>query len=261
MRINRLISALRAAGGARREVSNWVPVLLRVATRQPVTDLRLRSGSTLTAPPSADLWNHFNDIWLRSCYTSRHPLPNGGDVIDIGANVGIFSLLAAPTADRVIAFEPLRQAFRQLQANAASTTGNVICVQRAVAGERGKASLRPSPSLTAGRLASAQGADPGFGPLHEVETLTLMDVFNEWSVDVCAFLKMDCEGSEFEIFDTTPSPVFQRINRLSLEVHEEISGRSVEEILGRLTREGFSTHVRPVGPGYLIVSAARATAG
>jgi FkbM family methyltransferase len=230
--------------------------MMRVAVRQPVEDLRLRSGSTLSAPPSADLWNHFNDIWLRGCYTSAHPLPHGGDVIDIGANVGIFSLLASPAADRVIAFEPLPQAFHRLQRNVASTTGNVICVQQAVAGQRGKALLRPSPSLTAGRLAPYPGPDRAVGPVHEVDTVTLTDIFDRWSVDVCAFLKMDCEGAEFDIFATTPSPVFQRIRRLSLEVHEEISGRSAQEILDRLGREGFSTHVRSVGPGCLIVSAA-----
>jgi FkbM family methyltransferase len=258
MCIARWAAGLRTSQNARQELSNWFPVLTRVATGRPVQELRLRRGGTLAAPRSADLWNHFNGIWLMGCYTADEPLSKGGVVIDIGANVGIFSLLAAPVADLVLALEPLREAFECLSRNVASVQAdNVVCVNRAVAGKEGQALLRANASLTAGRLLSADLDERSAGSAQQVETVTLAGIFDEWSIASCAFLKLDCEGAEFEIFDSTPSEVFQRVHRVALEVHEEIAGRRVHEILDRLACEGFSTRSRPVGPGFALVSATR----
>lgn len=262
MGIARWGGALRTSQKARQELSNWLPVLTRVATGRPVEELRLRRGGTLAAPRTADLWNHFNAIWLMGCYTSDKPLSSGGVVIDVGANVGIFSLLAAPAADLVLSFEPLPEAFDCLSRNVASVqAGNVICVNRAVAGNEGQALLCANAALTAGRLLSTDGAERNAVSIHQVETVTLAGIFEEWSVDRCAFLKLDCEGAEFAIFDSTPSALFQRIDRIALEVHEKIAGRSAQQILDRLNRENFSIRSRHLGPGFLLVAATRRTLG
>ena len=109
--LKRLSSRGRTFKQLRCAVSNWPVTAGRIAAGRPITQLRVRGGSTISAPPSGDLWNHFNAIWLKECYTQGRELPPEGTVIDIGANVGIFTLLASRRADRVICLEPLPEAY------------------------------------------------------------------------------------------------------------------------------------------------------
>jgi FkbM family methyltransferase len=124
----------------------------------------------------------------------------GMTVVDIGANVGYYTLLAARLAGpqgKVYAFEPNPQNFALLSRNVeANGYRNVVLVPKAVSDQSGTAALRIDRASSGGHSLSAfrGGADTV-----QVGTVSLDDYFagDRTVIDV---LKMDAEGAEMAIF-------------------------------------------------------------
>jgi FkbM family methyltransferase len=64
-----------------------------------------------------------------------------------------------------------------------------------------------------------------------VMTITLEDIFKKENLNHCDFLKMDCEGSEYEILFNTKPEILRKISNIFLEYH---SGHS--ELVNFLTK-------------------------
>jgi FkbM family methyltransferase len=86
-------------------------------------------------------------------------IPEGGVVLDVGANIGLFSMLAAARAERVFAFEPIPAIFAVLEDNARRHGLGRITPMRIALSDR-EASLRFSyyPKIT-GLSSSCRVAD------------------------------------------------------------------------------------------------------
>jgi FkbM family methyltransferase len=129
-----------------------------------------------------------------------------GDVfLDIGANIGWYTLIAAtivgPTG-RVHAFEPSHENFALLRRNVAhNRLRNVVLKNAAVADVSGRGTLFLSPdNLGDHRLyQSAQER-----PAEPVQTVSLADYFSKRS-DKVRLIKLDTQGSEARIFAGMPA--------------------------------------------------------
>jgi FkbM family methyltransferase len=162
------------------------------------------------------------EVWSKRVYD--HPgftLGKDMRVIDIGANQGFFSTYAASFGARVYAFEPSSENFEMLQRNLSENAcGSLVTPFRvAVAGKRGRMTLyvgldskREILSGTASITNTNRGG---------------VDILHENDIAFCDFLKMDCEGAEYEILQSTSAEAFNRIGRLSMETHE---GRGREAV-------------------------------
>jgi FkbM family methyltransferase len=124
----------------------------------------------------------------------------GMTVVDIGANVGYYTLLAARLTGpggKVYAFEPNPQNFALLSRNVeANGYQNVVLIPKAVSETSGTAALCIDRASSGGHSLSAfrGGADTV-----QVGTISLDDYFagERTVIDV---LKMDAEGAEMAIF-------------------------------------------------------------
>jgi len=81
----------RIAGRAIVDIANWREILPRAAEGQPVTEIRLRGGITVTARTETALWPHFSDIWYHRTYTKHCEIPSNSVVVDIGAKSDYFN--------------------------------------------------------------------------------------------------------------------------------------------------------------------------
>lgn len=130
-------------------------------------------------------------------------------VVDIGANIGAFSVYAASLgAKRVIAVEPEPDNYRVLQANAEAFP-QITTRQLAIWETEGEQHLFHSHG--AARITPD-------GPVI-VPTKTLEQLFVEEQIDTCAVLKVDTEGSEYPIFRATPPALLARIAYIAIEFH------------------------------------------
>jgi FkbM family methyltransferase len=128
----------------------------------------------------------------------------GMTVVDIGANFGYYTCLAARlvgSQGKVYAFEPAPNNYKMLLTNIAlNQYQNVIPIQKAVSNKVGKTKLFMdrnnfgAPSLSEGNITSRGG-------FVEVETLTLDTFFDDLNMNHPDFIKIDAQGGEGLIMD------------------------------------------------------------
>jgi FkbM family methyltransferase len=169
-------------------------------------------------------------IFIRKDYGK---IPAGSRVADIGANIGAFSLYAAQCgAAKVFAYEPNSEAFECLQRNIRSNSLAPVIVPRrfAVTGSTGKSVAFP-------KKASAYNSTLQNGTMEEheiVDTISLHSIIKETGgID---FLKMDCEGSEWDILHSASPRDLASIRIIRMEYHFGYQ----QEIAAVLQNIGFS---------------------
>jgi FkbM family methyltransferase len=117
----------------------------------------------------------------------------GATVLDLGANVGFYTLLlsrAVGIAGQVIAFEPDRRNAACLRLHTRlNHISNVHVVVGAAAARRGTVTFSPGPTHTTGRVVST-----GHG--RAVNAYRLDDLVFGGGMQVPALVKMDIEGGE-----------------------------------------------------------------
>lgn len=147
-------------------------------------------------------------------------------ILDVGANVGLFTCWAAqrnPTA-AIIAIEPFPRNFDRLMEHVDQNGfgQRVEAVQAALSSSKGTARLSTAAEASQMfRLTSEQAA----GSV-EVATLTLAGIVEHMRHGTIDLMKMDIEGSEYEVLLSTPAATFSRIRRISLEYHQPNPGTS-----------------------------------
>ena len=73
----------------------------------------------------------------------------------------------------------------------------------------------------------------------EVMTATLARACKENNLDRIRLLKVDCEGSEYGIFETMTTDLASRIDQIALEVHD-VERKSMDVLAANLEGFGFS---------------------
>lgn len=161
-------------------------------------------------------------------------MPSHGSVIDIGANIGVFSLYAAHCGktSKVYAYEPNSESFRYLLKNIkANNLEQVIVPHRlAVTGASNGTVRFPKKSSMYNAIIEGK-SDADF---EEVETTDLATMVS--GIENVDLLKLDCEGAEYDILMKSGQEVLDRISAIRMEYHR---GREAE-VSAFLGKYGFT---------------------
>ena len=195
--------------------------------------VRLRSGFEIETSTSASDFATLMVVLVRQDYG---PIPRGGVVVDVGANIGAFMLYAIlGGASRVISFEPSREAFSVLGRNVERNqlADRVIVRQLAVSGVGGSTVWFPTTSSPSNRIVDHAPAEGGLSGHEEVSTTSVAEIVDtHGDVDL---LKLDCEGAEYDIVAATKPDAWSRIRAVCIEYHK---GRT-EALIAPLVSAGF----------------------
>jgi FkbM family methyltransferase len=161
----------------------------------------------------------------------------GRTVIDIGANVGIFSCFCAYLgAKEVIAVEPVKASFMEMCKNMLQfgNTGVFLPVQRAVTDKDGEdifISYDPDVSVNSNIFENS-------GEL--VNSISLNSLLKLTTANNI-YLKIDCEGAEYDIILNASKEDMQRFNEISIEIHSDMHPKykGYELIYNKLVEFGF----------------------
>ncbi len=90
------------------EFKNWRDISISTIRGQRPTTVILRNGIRIDAPGDNTILDMVHEIFFRKAYNHANlPIETNDIVVDIGANIGVFTLFAASrTKNTVYAFEP-----------------------------------------------------------------------------------------------------------------------------------------------------------
>ncbi|MFN8242233.1 MAG: FkbM family methyltransferase [Bacteroidales bacterium] len=221
---------------------NWSELFMPVLKSNSMGVAVLRKGFKLVTPYDHPIFRMTNEIVYNRLYT-----PDGFGigpedvVVDIGANIGIFSVYASTqTKGPIHSFEPFPENYEFLEKNAAlNNASNINPHKFAVSDKAGTEKLFISES-SGGHLLFDHNIHGTIQKSIEIHTTTLPALMDEYSLQRIDFLKIDCEGAEGQIIQSTPLEYLQRINRIAMEFHDNVSVIKHDEISAILTRAGFS---------------------
>jgi hypothetical protein len=75
----------------------------------------------------------------------------------------------------------------------------------------------------------------------EVPTTTLQQFMDEQQISRIDFLKLDCEGFEGRVLASTPGGYLEKIRKIAMEFHDDVSQPTHEGIVSLLAKAGFKT--------------------
>jgi FkbM family methyltransferase len=212
--------------------------------------IRLRNGARYIVRSFMDVWILKETCIDRDYETRGAKIGDGWTVIDIGAALGDFAVMTAkenPTC-RVIAFEPFPESFKLLEQNIRlNRVENITALPIAIGSKSG--SLTLSTTGEAVQHTTTESVVSGVATSAiTVESLSLEDALKRCKIDTCDFLKMDCEGSEFDILLNTNAATLQRIKRICLEYHDGFTDHTHLDLKQHLERHGYQvkTSANPV---------------
>jgi len=185
--------------------------------------------------------NILNEVFISGSYNEALPLiKEDSIIIDIGAHIGSFSVIAGGLAKkgRVYAYEPFKDSLNLLTNNLAyNNISNVKSFPLAITDKSGTSKFYLK--SIAGEYAG--NSIYGNGESIEVETISLNDVFIKNKIIFCNLLKIDCEGAEYNMIYNTPVDLFKDIHNIILEYHaghgDPIKLKQYLESLGYLVKE------------------------
>ncbi len=165
-------------------------------------------------------------------------------VVDIGTHVGYFTMYAANLAKKgkIISYEPSKNSFLTLEKNIEmNKLSNVKIENLAISKIQGKALLHTNDmdEISNSLYSLNENRD-----VQEVESITLNDIFIKHKLDKINFLKMDCEGAEYEIIMNASSSILNKIQKISIEIHEELVPYSKEVMIENLKKHGFNVKLQ-----------------
>lgn len=175
-------------------------------------------------------------------------------VLDVGGNIGLFMLWAAPQVPRgrVVSVEPAPRAFACLEMNVArNNLANVTALHAAAGARDGMLELVTYPGLES--LTHAADVPPpsigkilqgtGWARRIRAPLVPLARIMDDQKLAQVDYLKLDCEGGEFEILRGLPDAYWPRIARIAIEFHDAGPQRRHGELVSILKARGYDVKV------------------
>jgi FkbM family methyltransferase len=201
--------------------------------------LQLRHEKPIPIEELTDL-KAFWQIYLRRVYRVD---PKDRHIVDLGANVGIFTLYAARCAPqaKIFAVEPFPATFRRLAATVRdhSLESRVTCLNAAVAGTNSARIMPDAPVPSQRRTLVPTSAPALVGSGTQVAGKTLEAILDENEIQQVDLLKVDIEGSEYEVFLSTSQHALACVHRIAMEYHGDCAPYSKEQLFNHLRSAGF----------------------
>lgn len=159
----------------------------------------------------------FTHVWLLREYDKPGFKINSDDtIIDVGAHIGLFALYASQFCKqgKIFCFEPVKENFDILLANLQlNKLTNVKPFNIAVSQKIGEVKIY---------LNDDESGHSMFVPGTKyitIKSVSLKDIIDSNNLERCDFIKLDCEGVEYEIIDSLPNDYFNKIKKMCIEYH------------------------------------------
>lgn len=184
--------------------------------------VRSRAGHSFRLEEFYDI----ETLWQIYCRRVYRVQAGARVIVDAGANIGLFTIFAAAMAPdaQIHAVEPFPSTFTRLTSHIVENrlSSRVRCHKTALG--RG-----PSVAIMSGGASASQmyhvvsnedpaASSPGLQHV-TVDTVSLTEFFTSIESPEVDLLKMDIEGSEYDVLLSTSTDILRRCHRLVVEYH------------------------------------------
>ena len=184
-------------------------------------------------------------VWMIQEYSNSGFDINDSDiVIDIGAHIGLFALFASQFCKqgKIYCFEPIKENYELLVENINSNKiKNIIPFNFAVSKESDSVKIFLNDDY------SGHSMFLETNNFVIVKSKSLLDIFSENNIQECDFLKLDCEGAEYDIINSLPSDFLNKIKKSVIEYHlADTDPQLLEQLIKKLRKCSFIVNTRPL---------------
>lgn len=195
--------------------------------------------------PDDQYWISIKDVLLNREYEyiSLFNIESirGFTVIDVGAHVGLYSLVVSGYADRVISVEPNPVNYMLLEINRIINNIDIEkmrTLNAAVISTKVDKVRLCEITHTADSSIMVNSSSNNSSRCYYVQTITLDELIKSHALDSKILLKIDIEGAEFEIFKLIDPRYIELVERIVMEVHLKYG--SLDIIINKLRSAGFT---------------------
>lgn len=160
-----------------------------------------------------------------------------GMIIDIGAHIGIFSILASLNyKNKILSFEPDKSSFDLLKSNIENNQINTIDFYNNAIGLSGNQKFYQSSS---GELGNNFYKKNLFN-YYMVKSYSLQEMFINFNIKKVNLLRINAEGSEFDIITKDYSSYLDFIHNISVDYHLDYNKKGrLDSLIEILYSRGF----------------------
>ena len=216
-----------------REVPDWKEMLktqMRVSKKRlhtyTINGFKITARCNDSTDPTA-----IREIFLYQTYTRYLPLEKKDVVLDLGAHIGCFSILAGSRSKKVFAFEPNDESYTLLRLNIKNNDlENVESFKKAVTNEETKYIK----FFVHRRWNGCNSTLPvkGHEKVVKVQNQNLEEFLEKNKI---SFIKMDVEGGEYHLL---PVMVKHQIPKIVFEIHK-VKGYKKSSLINLLKENGY----------------------
>lgn len=236
--------------GGYRTLSNWPPFIfdlirILIGLRTKCKVYKLRDGTKIKVLDNSKELNYvFYSVFIKGEYDSmtKFKINKNDIVIDIGAHMGFFTIKAAKNAinGKVYAIEPFSAHFNILKSNIEQNgIKNVELYNEALSEKSGK--------LTFYYTREGELSDTSLFKINprkisyeeEVKSISLNEFFHNEKIEMCNFMKLDCEGAEYSILMNADIATLNKIQKIAMEWHRFAEGHDPKKLADFLSDNGF----------------------
>lgn len=168
-------------------------------------------------------------------YQNYCDVEEGDLVVDIGFNYGTFSLGALHKgASKIYGFEPDKHIYETIK-DIYPEPNKVKIYNFAISDKNEILKFKVGYNTLS---SSIIGDVTDFKESYDVKCFNFYDMMRFHDINHIDFLKIDCEGAEYGIFETIPDDYFKNIRKIHVEFHFN-DGVKAQYLIDKLERNGF----------------------
>jgi len=227
-----------------KEVKNWyVPLLYYTKVQKGKKIIKFKNGTKCIIRDKSDSIAFFENFFLKTNIPTKEFEINDNDVIiDVGAHIGCFTIEAAKkaTKGKIIALEPSKKSYNILKENIKiNNFQNIITENLGIWKKTDKISLYLNENNSI-----VNNIFKKTSQIEEIDVISLSSCLKKYNIEKIDFLKMDCEGAEFEIILGLTDETLKKIKKISMEVHGMREEYVVEDLVKFLQQHNFTVKMK-----------------
>ncbi len=209
-------------------------------------DLRKSMRIRLSAPDANILVNSIEEIFLSDQYRRNYRFSQGDVIVDAGANIGAYTVLAASnvgSTGRVVSIEPEKNNLNYLKRNIAMNgLGNVVVVKKGAWSKKRTLKLYLiSDNIMAHTMIVKKSKRHVNVPVETIDAICRSN-----GLDHVDFIKMDIEGAEIEAVKGMHTLSKSKL-RMAIAAYHPIGDgqKAYEKVIPYLRANGFTVNMDP----------------